>query len=74
VVGTRTGLLVLHRAPPHHLEPGSAPRTEIAVPHPQFRSSAPDKLFYDKLQENFVGFYALPILSQNVLHFFSKNQ
>jgi len=24
VMGTRTGLPVLHRAPPHHLEPGSA--------------------------------------------------
>jgi len=39
-MGTRTGLPVLHRAPPHHLEPGSSPRTVIAVPH-----RAPNKDF-----------------------------
>jgi len=35
VVNIRTGLPVPHRAPPHHLELGSAPRTftRITVPH-----------------------------------------
>jgi len=50
----------------------SASRTEIAVPYHQFLTSVPDKLFYDKIQENFASFYTLPILSQNVLQLFLR--
>jgi len=37
VVDTRTGLPVPHRAPPHHLEPGSAPHT--FAPELRFRTA-----------------------------------
>jgi len=67
VVSTRTGLPVSHRAPRHHLKPGSAPRTGIAFPNHQFRTSAPDNFFYDKFEENFARFFCTTYFNPNVL-------